>query len=317
MDYTTIVAAPAATRPASSILPPTPAPPSASTGCTRASTLSSSSTTCPSKPRPTARCRCCCVARRAARLTLAMSSTCTRRLLERCAKLSDDLGGGSLTGLPIIETKADDVSAYIPTNVISITDGQIFLESDLFNADLRPAINVGISVSRVGGAAQIKAMKSVAGSLRVDLAQFRDARGLRPVRLRPRSASRQQLSRGQRLMELLKQPPVLPVPGGGAGRLHLARHQGPARRHPGGRRAPGRERVAGSPAPQHQAAHHDPGVGQVRGVDRAELEKIVADFKRTHFSTAGDVEQREHAAARSTSRSTPMPSSRSRSSSSA
>src|SRR3954466_8059782 len=96
------------------------------------------------------------------------------RLLERCAKLSDELGGGSMTGLPIIETKGNDVSAYIPTNVISITDGQIFLETDLFNSGVRPAINVGISVSRVGGNAQVKAMKSVAGRLRVDLAQYRE-----------------------------------------------------------------------------------------------------------------------------------------------
>src|SRR3569832_871821 len=96
------------------------------------------------------------------------------RLLERCAKLSDELGAGSMTGLPIIETKANDVSAYIPTNVISITDGQVFLESDLFNQGVRPAINVGISVSRVGGAAQVKAMKSVSGSLRLDLSQYRE-----------------------------------------------------------------------------------------------------------------------------------------------
>src|SRR5207245_9339958 len=96
------------------------------------------------------------------------------RLLERCAKLSEDLGGGSLTGLPVVETKGGDVSAYIPTNVISITDGQIFLETDLFYAGVRPAVNVGISVSRVGGSAQIKAMKQIAGSLRLDLAQYRD-----------------------------------------------------------------------------------------------------------------------------------------------
>ena len=108
------------------------------------------------------------------------------RLLERCAKLSDDMGAGSMTGLPIIETKANDVSAYIPTNVISITDGQIFLQSDLFNANVRPAIDVGVSVSRVGGAAQIKAMKEVSGRLKLDLAQFRAHGGVRDVRLRPR-----------------------------------------------------------------------------------------------------------------------------------
>ncbi len=134
------------------------------------------------------------------------------RLLERCAKLSDELGAGSMTGLPIIETKANDVSAYIPTNVISITDGQIFLESDLFNANQRPAVNVGVSVSRVGGAAQTKAMKSVAGSLRVDLAQFRALEAFALFASDLDAASRQQLSRGQRLMELLKQGQYSPFP---------------------------------------------------------------------------------------------------------
>ncbi len=134
------------------------------------------------------------------------------RLLERCAKLSDALGAGSMTGLPLIETKANDVSAYIPTNVISITDGQIFLESDLFNANQRPAVNVGVSVSRVGGAAQTKAMKSVAGSLRVDLAQFRALEAFALFASDLDAASRQQLSRGQRLMELLKQPQYTPFP---------------------------------------------------------------------------------------------------------
>lgn len=134
------------------------------------------------------------------------------RLLERCAKLSDDLGAGSMTGLPIIETKANDVSAYIPTNVISITDGQIFLESDLFNANQRPAINVGVSVSRVGGAAQTKAMKKVSGSLRVDLAQYRALEAFALFASDLDAASRQQLSRGQRLMELLKQGQYSPFP---------------------------------------------------------------------------------------------------------
>ena len=132
------------------------------------------------------------------------------RLLERCAKLSDDLGAGSMTGLPFVETKANDVSAYIPTNVISITDGQIFLESDLFNANVRPAINVGISVSRVGGAAQTKAMKTVSGSLRVDLAQFRALEAFAMFASDLDAASRAQLSRGQRLVELLKQPQYAP-----------------------------------------------------------------------------------------------------------
>ena len=134
------------------------------------------------------------------------------RLLERCAKLSDDLGAGSMTGLPIIETKANDVSAYIPTNVISITDGQIFLQSDLFAANQRPAIDVGISVSRVGGAAMTKAMKSVTGSLKVDLAQFRAMEAFAMFASDLDAASRQQLDRGQRLMALLKQPQYSPYP---------------------------------------------------------------------------------------------------------
>lgn len=128
------------------------------------------------------------------------------RLLERCAKLSDELGGGSLTGLPIIETKASDISAYIPTNVISITDGQVFLESDLFNQGVRPAINVGTSVSRVGGSAQTKAMKSVAGRLRLDLAQYRELEAFSAFGSDLDKASRDQLARGARLVELLKQP---------------------------------------------------------------------------------------------------------------
>jgi F-type H+-transporting ATPase subunit alpha len=134
------------------------------------------------------------------------------RLLERCAKLSDEMGAGSMTGLPMIETKANDISAYIPTNVISITDGQIFLQSDLFNANQRPAVDVGTSVSRVGGSAQIKAMKSVAGSLRVDLAQFRALEAFAMFASDLDAASRQQLARGQRLMELLKQPQYNPFP---------------------------------------------------------------------------------------------------------
>ncbi len=132
------------------------------------------------------------------------------RLLERCAKLSKELGGGSLTGLPIIETKGNDVSAYIPTNVISITDGQCFLETDLFNAGVRPAINVGISVSRVGGSAQTKAMKKVAGSLRLDLAQFRELEAFSAFASDLDKASRDQLERGQRLVELLKQAQYAP-----------------------------------------------------------------------------------------------------------
>ena len=134
------------------------------------------------------------------------------RLLERCAKLSDELGGGSLTGLPIIETKANDISAYIPTNVISITDGQCFLETDLFNQGVRPAINVGVSVSRVGGAAQIKAMKEVAGSLRLDLSQYRELEAFAAFASDLDATSKAQLERGARLVELLKQPQHSPLP---------------------------------------------------------------------------------------------------------
>jgi F-type H+-transporting ATPase subunit alpha len=134
------------------------------------------------------------------------------RLLERCAKLSSEMGGGSLTGLPIIETKANDISAYIPTNVISITDGQIFLETDLFNAGVRPAINVGRSVSRVGGDAQIKAMKTVAGGLKLALSQYRDLEAFAAFASDLDPASRAQLDRGARLVELLKQPQYAPLP---------------------------------------------------------------------------------------------------------
>ncbi len=132
------------------------------------------------------------------------------RLLERCAKLSDELGAGSMTGLPIIETKANDVSAYIPTNVISITDGQIFLQSDLFNANQRPAVDVGISVSRVGGAAQVKAMKSVSGTLKLSLAQYRDMQAFAMFASDLDAASRKQLERGARLTELLRQGQYAP-----------------------------------------------------------------------------------------------------------
>src|ERR671917_126735 len=134
------------------------------------------------------------------------------RLLERCAKLSDDLGAGSMTGLPLVETKGNDVSAYIPTNVISITDGQIFLETGLFNSGVRPAINVGISVSRVGGSAQIKAMKSVAGRLRLDLAQYRELEAFASFSSDLDASSRATPERGQRLVELLKQGQYQPYP---------------------------------------------------------------------------------------------------------
>lgn len=133
------------------------------------------------------------------------------RLLERAAKLSDEKGAGSLTALPIIETQAGDISAYIPTNVISITDGQIFLETNLFNSGVRPAINVGLSVSRVGGAAQIKATKQVAGTLRLDLAQYRELQAFSQFASDLDETSRKQLERGQRMVEILKQPPYSPL----------------------------------------------------------------------------------------------------------
>jgi len=134
------------------------------------------------------------------------------RLLERCAKLNDEMGGGSMTGLPVIETKANDISAFIPTNVISITDGQCFFETDLFNSGVRPAINVGTSVSRVGGSAQVKAMRSVSGSLRVDLAQFRDLEAFAAFASDLDDASKAQLARGQRMVEILKQGQYEPYP---------------------------------------------------------------------------------------------------------
>ncbi|HWL59505.1 MAG TPA: F0F1 ATP synthase subunit alpha [Microbacteriaceae bacterium] len=134
------------------------------------------------------------------------------RLLERCAKLSDELGAGSMTGLPIIETKANDVSAYIPTNVISITDGQIFLQSDLFNANQRPAVDVGVSVSRVGGDAQVKSIKKVSGTLKLELAQYRALQAFAMFASDLDAASRRQLDRGARLTELLRQPQYTPYP---------------------------------------------------------------------------------------------------------
>jgi len=134
------------------------------------------------------------------------------RLLERSARLNEERGGGSLTSLPIIETQANDVSAYIPTNVISITDGQIFLESDLFYAGVRPALNVGISVSRVGGSAQIRAMRQVAGSLRLELAQFRSLAAFAQMASDLDPATKRQIDRGMRLTEVLKQPQYQPMP---------------------------------------------------------------------------------------------------------
>ena len=158
------------------------------------------------------------------------------RLLERAAKLNDAKGGGSLTALPIIETQAGDLSAYIPTNVISITDGQIFLESDLFHQGVRPAINVGNSVSRVGGSAQIKAMRQVAGTLRLDLAQYRELAAFAQFGSDLDKSTQQQLNRGARLVEILKQGQYSPLHGGAAGGHHLRRHQRLPRRRPGRRR---------------------------------------------------------------------------------
>ena len=165
------------------------------------------------------------------------------RLLERAAKLSDALGGGSLTALPVIETKAGDISAYIPTNVISITDGQVFLETDLFNSGIRPAINVGNSVSRVGSAAQVKAMKQVSGTLKLDLAQFRELESFATFGSELDRVSQAQLDRGYRLTELLKQPQNQPVPVEEQVARHLRRHQGLDGHRPGERGAPLRHRA--------------------------------------------------------------------------
>ena len=166
------------------------------------------------------------------------------RLLERAAKLSDELGGGSLTALPIIETKGGDVSAFIPTNVISITDGQIYLETDLFFQGVRPAINVGISVSRVGGNAQIKAMKKVAGTMRLDLAQFRELEAFAQFGSELDKASQQQIDRGRRIVEVLKQGQFQPVAVEDQVAGHLGGDQGQDGRRAGRGRAPLRDRPA-------------------------------------------------------------------------
>ena len=166
------------------------------------------------------------------------------RLLERAAKMSDKEGGGSLTALPIIETQAGDVSAYIPTNVISITDGQIFLEADLFYSGVRPAVNVGISVSRVGGAAQIKAMKKIAGRLRLELAQYRELAAFAQFGSDLDKATLAQLARGERMVELLKQGQYAAAADRGAGRRDLRRHQRLRRRLPGRRARPLRDGAA-------------------------------------------------------------------------
>ena len=210
------------------------------------------------------------------------------RLLERCAKLSDELGGGSMTGLPIIETKANDISAYIPTNVISITDGQCFLETDLFNQGVRPAINVGVSVSRVGGAAQIKAMKEVAGSLRLDLSQYRELEAFAAFASDLDETSKAQLERGARLVELLKQPQYSPMAVedqvvaiflGTKGHLDSVPVADVSRFE--------------SEFIEHLKASNSPVLGEIKTSQKlsdetaASLERIVADFKKGFATTDG------------------------------
>ena len=176
------------------------------------------------------------------------------RLLERAAKMRKELGGGSLTALPIIETQAGDLSAYIPTNVISITDGQIFLESDLFHQGVRPAINVGNSVSRVGGSAQVKAMRQVAGSLRLDLAQDRELAAFAQFGSDLDKATLNQLSRGRRLVEVLKQPQYQPLPVGKQVIIIYAANTGVSRCRAGRARAGLRGRAVQVPRHAPRAA---------------------------------------------------------------
>ena len=199
----------------------------------RPSRARASTTTSRSTRRRIAKSRCCCAVRRAARRIPGDVFYLHSRLLERAAKLKKEIGGGSLTALPIIETQAGDLSAYIPTNVISITDGQMFLESDLFNQGVRPAINVGNSVSRVGGSAQIKAMRQVAGTLRLDLAQYRELAAFAQFGSDLDKATQAQLARGRRLVEILKQPQYQPLPVEQQIAAHLRRHQRLLRRRRG------------------------------------------------------------------------------------
>ena len=186
--------------------------PWASTSATTSATRCASTTICRSTPWPIARFRCCCAVRRDAKPIPATCSICTRACWSAPRSSATRIGGGSLTALPIIETQAGDVSAYIPTNVISITDGQIYLETDLFNSGVRPAVNVGLSVSRVGGSAQIKAMRQVAGSLRLDLAQFRELAAFSQFGSDLDKATQAQLARGTRMTEILKQGQYAPLP---------------------------------------------------------------------------------------------------------
>ena len=223
---------------------PMPGRRSPSTSCIRASTRCASTTTCRSRLRRIASCRCSCGVRPVARPIPATCSTAHSRLLERAVKLNDELGGGSMTALPIIETLEGEVSAYIPTNVISITDGQIYLEPDLFFAGVRPAINVGISVSRVGGNAQTKAMKKVAGSSAARPGRLPRTGSVRPVGHRTRHGHAAQLDRGYRMVELLKQPQYPPLHVRRSGDQHLRRHERILRQSPGDRGARGGTRVA-------------------------------------------------------------------------
>ena len=212
LEYSIIVAATAADSAPSSTSPPTPARPSGSTSWTRAGMCSSSTMTCPSTPWPTGPCPCSLRRSPGREAYPGDVFYLHSRLLERACRLTEAYGGGSMTAIPIIETLAGDVSAYIPTNVISITDGQIYLEKDLFFSGQRPAINVGLSVSRVGGSAQTKAVKKSAGTLRIDLARFRELEVFTQFSSDLDKETRQALDHGKRLMEILKQPLYNPMP---------------------------------------------------------------------------------------------------------
>ena len=251
-------------------------------------------TTCPSRPWPIARSRCCCAARRAARPIPATCSICTRRLLERSARVNEEYvekvtkgrvkgKTGSLTGLPIIETQAGDVTAFVPTNVISITDGQIFLETDLFNAGIRPAMNAGISVSRVGGAAQTDIIKKLGGGIRLALAQYRELAAFSQFASDLDEATRKQLERGQRVTEVMKQKQYAPMSVARDGAVDLRRQQRlhrQGRSQQGGR---GRGRAAGlraSPSYKAELDAHQRQAG-AQGRTRPTLKKICEDFATT------------------------------------
>ena len=213
------------------------------------------------------------------------------RLLERCAKLSDEIGGGSLTGLPIVETKANDISAYIPTNVISITDGQIFLETDLFNSGVRPAINVGQSVSRVGGDAQIKAMKKVAGGLKLALSQYRDLEAFASFASDLDAVSRAQLDRGARLVELLKQPQYSPMPVERQVISVWAGTSGLPRRRAGRGHRPVRGRVPRLPAPRRTRGIYDAirETGELSEDTITALKDAINEFRRSFETSDGEM----------------------------